>query len=102
MAKRFVVDGQLPPPSDFKRSGTWGFAVRPSRMKSTATPMIAIDCRSIGGWVRSVNGVEWDPDKAASNQVKHGVEFAEAATVFGDSLAITFLIRTTPLTRIDC
>lgn len=33
---------------------------------------------------------EWDPDKAASNLTKHGVAFAEAATVFGDPLAITF------------
>ena len=33
---------------------------------------------------------QWDLDKAASNLVKHGVEFAEAATVFGDPLAVTF------------
>jgi uncharacterized DUF497 family protein len=33
---------------------------------------------------------EWDPDKAASNQNKHGVSFHEAATVFGDPLAITY------------
>ena len=33
---------------------------------------------------------EWDPDKAARNLVKHGVAFADAATVFGDPLAITF------------
>jgi len=33
---------------------------------------------------------EWDPDKAASNLAKHGVAFAEAATVFGDPLAITY------------
>lgn len=33
---------------------------------------------------------EWDRDKAARNLAKHGVEFAEAATVFGDPLAITF------------
>lgn len=33
---------------------------------------------------------EWDPDKAAGNTSKHGVEFAEAATVFGDPLAVTF------------
>jgi uncharacterized DUF497 family protein len=29
---------------------------------------------------------EWDPRKAASNLVKHGVSFQEAATVFGDAL----------------
>ena len=29
----------------------------------------------------------WDPKKAASNQVKHGVTFREAVTVFIDPLA---------------
>jgi hypothetical protein len=33
---------------------------------------------------------EWDPEKASSNVRKHGVTFHEAATVFGDPLAITF------------
>ncbi len=33
---------------------------------------------------------EWDPDKATVNGKKHGVTFLEAATVFGDPLAITF------------
>lgn len=33
---------------------------------------------------------EWDPDKAAGNLAKHGVSFQEAATVFGDPLAITY------------
>ena len=33
---------------------------------------------------------EWDPDKAARNLAKHRVAFSEAATVFGDPLAITF------------
>jgi uncharacterized DUF497 family protein len=33
---------------------------------------------------------EWDPEKAARNLTKHGVSFAEAATVFGDPLAITY------------
>jgi len=32
----------------------------------------------------------WDPKKASANKQKHGVSFAEAATVFGDPLAITF------------
>ena len=34
---------------------------------------------------------EWDPDKSAVNETKHGVTFLEAATVFGDPLAITFI-----------
>jgi uncharacterized protein len=33
---------------------------------------------------------EWDPKKAAANLKKHGVSFHEAATVFGDPLAVTF------------
>jgi hypothetical protein len=33
---------------------------------------------------------EWDPPQAATNHEKHGVSFHEAATVFGDQLAITF------------
>ncbi len=32
---------------------------------------------------------EWDPEKAKTNLVKHGVGFAEAATVFRDPLSIT-------------
>ena len=33
---------------------------------------------------------EWDPDKAVRNLSKHRVAFTEAATVFGDPLAVTF------------
>jgi uncharacterized DUF497 family protein len=33
--------------------------------------------------------VEWDADKAASNLKKHGVDFADAATVLFDDRAIT-------------
>ena len=33
---------------------------------------------------------EWDNNKAMANLQKHGVSFAEAATVFGDPLSITF------------
>jgi hypothetical protein len=32
---------------------------------------------------------EWDPEKAAANAKKHGVEFSEAMTVFGDPLEVT-------------
>jgi uncharacterized protein len=32
---------------------------------------------------------EWDPTKADSNVVKHGVSFEEAATIFGDPLSLT-------------
>jgi uncharacterized protein len=31
----------------------------------------------------------WDPVKAASNVAKHGVGFAQGATVFADALALT-------------
>jgi uncharacterized DUF497 family protein len=33
---------------------------------------------------------EWDEAKARSNLAKHGVSFEEAASVFGDPLALTF------------
>jgi len=32
---------------------------------------------------------EWDPNKAAANVRKHGVQFSEALGVFGDDCAIT-------------
>ena len=32
---------------------------------------------------------EWNPRKAAANAKDHGVEFAEAQTVFGDPLETT-------------
>lgn len=34
---------------------------------------------------------EWDPSKARQNRRKHRVSFEEAATVFDDPLAITYL-----------
>jgi uncharacterized DUF497 family protein len=34
--------------------------------------------------------VEWDPEKDRLNQEKHGISFADAATVFGDPLARTY------------
>jgi uncharacterized DUF497 family protein len=33
---------------------------------------------------------QWDNDKARSNQIKHGISFDEASTVFDDSLARIF------------
>lgn len=33
---------------------------------------------------------EWDHRKAEANARKHGVSFGEAASVFGDPLALTF------------
>ena len=33
---------------------------------------------------------EWDPAKDERNRKKHGVAFEEAATVFGDPLAVTY------------
>ena len=32
---------------------------------------------------------EWDEKKAKANAAKHGVNFGEAATVFGDRLSLT-------------
>jgi uncharacterized DUF497 family protein len=33
--------------------------------------------------------VEWDPEKAASNLLKHGVDFADAVTALEDEAALT-------------
>ena len=32
---------------------------------------------------------EWDDKKAHGNELKHGISFSEACTVFGDSLSLT-------------
>lgn len=32
---------------------------------------------------------EWDPNKAAANERRHRVTFAEASTAFGDPLSLT-------------
>jgi uncharacterized DUF497 family protein len=37
--------------------------------------------------------VEWDSDKARSNEVKHGGAFEEAATIFVDPLSLTIFDR---------
>ncbi len=34
---------------------------------------------------------EWDKNKAASNQRKHGIDFADAVSVFADDAAITMV-----------
>lgn len=39
---------------------------------------------------------QWDKDKAAANLRKHGIDFADAVSVFSDDLAIT-----TPDERFD-
>jgi hypothetical protein len=35
--------------------------------------------------------LEWDPKKAAANLRKHGIDFADAATVLHDDFAMTVL-----------
>ena len=34
-------------------------------------------------------GYEWDPNKAITNIEKHGIDFADAVTVFNDLNAVT-------------
>jgi uncharacterized DUF497 family protein len=34
---------------------------------------------------------QWNPDKAAANLSKHGIDFADAVSVFSDALALTIL-----------
>jgi uncharacterized protein len=41
------------------------------------------------GRVNSSVEFEWDPEKATANAKKHGVEFTEATTVFGDPSEVT-------------
>jgi uncharacterized DUF497 family protein len=43
--------------------------------------------------------VEWDEGKAEGNRRKHGIDFAHAATVLHDDLAITACDDTSPETR---
>lgn len=33
---------------------------------------------------------QWNSEKAAANLCKHGIDFADAVSVFSDNLAITF------------
>ena|SRR5438128_7827305 len=40
-------------------------------------------------YIRPMLRFNWDRDKAAANLRKHGVDFHEAATAFGDPLSIT-------------
>ncbi len=34
--------------------------------------------------------IEWDEDKARTNEQKHGISFEEASTVFADPIAVIF------------
>jgi hypothetical protein len=56
-------------------------AVVPSR--PTSRPTGSGECFTLTGI----------PDKAASNEAKHGVAFSEAATAFGDPLSLTIPAR---------
>jgi len=50
-------------------------------------------CPLVGGAVTDYHELmefEWDPNKAHRNLATHGVSFHEAATVFGDPLALTY------------
>ena len=44
----------------------------------------------IGAWQNVDMQITWDPPIAATNLVKQGVTFEEAAAIFGDPLAYTF------------
>jgi uncharacterized DUF497 family protein len=46
--------------------------------------------RQVDGLGSDAMEFEWDPGKAAANLAKHKVAFSDAATVFGDPLAITY------------
>jgi hypothetical protein len=44
---------------------------------------------------------EWDSNKEQSNIAKHGIDFAEASTVFGDPLELTIADSNTRLANSD-
>ena len=46
-------------------------------------------CTSVHILVGMADDADWDPRKAAANLKKHGVDFADAATVLHDEQAIT-------------
>jgi uncharacterized protein len=50
---------------------------------------VCTDVHILGGYV---DDAEWDPRKAAANLKKHGVDFADAATVLHDDSAITIRV----------
>jgi len=39
--------------------------------------------------VHTISGYEWDSIKAATNRLKHGIDFSDAVAVFGDEFAVT-------------
>jgi uncharacterized DUF497 family protein len=45
---------------------------------------------------------EWSERKAAVNLAKHGVSFSDAATLFADALALTFVDAEHSVSRSDC
>ena len=49
----------------------------------------------------SVADYEWDESKARANLRDHSIDFADAATVFDDDLALTVPDDTTPEERYD-
>jgi hypothetical protein len=46
--------------------------------------------------------LEWDPEMAAANLAKHGVDFHEAGTVLDDPLSTTFPDPTHSLATFRC
>jgi uncharacterized protein len=62
---------------------------KPGLGRAKPLPGFAL-ARSVGSGYADLMEFEWDPEKAAANLAKHGVAFPEAATVFGDPLAITY------------
>ena len=62
-------------------------AVRGPEQHPAGVPVCGLRVSSGGGWCLIY---QWDAAKAAKNSKKHGVTFAEAATVFFDPLALTY------------
>jgi hypothetical protein len=58
-----------------------------SRTRSScAAEQVSRAAKPIGSWYTRAMIFDWNPNKAAHNLSRHGVSFAEAATVFDDVL----------------
>jgi uncharacterized protein len=58
-------------------------------VRRTGESLVLFERRRVLVEVCTVITFEWDAEKAASNEEKHGLTFEEVSTAFGDPLSIT-------------
>lgn len=92
------VRAHLEPSSKFDTPFTSVHPAAPKRLKRPRVPTTYTGPAGAGlrleradgcAYTGAVAAFEWDPDKAAANSRKHGIEFADAVGVFEDERAIT-------------